>query len=72
MFKACVPLSSQEDGDIYVGLDEVLKYYNKAGCTITKINADGEFESLMLRIEDELDVEKNIANPSEFSQWGFS
>ena len=52
MFKACVPLPSQEDDDVYAGLDEVLHHYNKAGYTITKIHADGEFESLMLRIED--------------------
>ena len=65
MFKACVPLPSREDDDIYAGLDEVLRHYNKAGYTITTIHADGEFESLMLRIEDELDVVTNIANPDE-------
>ena len=65
MFKACVPLPSREDDDIYAGLDEVLHHYNKAGYTITTIHADGEFESLMLRIEDELDVETNIVNPDE-------
>ena len=64
-FKACVPLSSREDDDIYAGLDEVLHHYNKVGYTITMIHADGEFESLMLRVEDELDIITNIANPDE-------
>ena len=65
MFKACVPLPSREDDDIYAGIDEALCHYNKVGYTITTIHADGEFESLMLRVEDELDIITNIANPDE-------
>ena len=51
--------------DIYSGLDEILRHYNKGGYTITKIHADGEFESLLLRIKDDLDIDVNIANPDE-------
>ena len=65
MFKACVPLPSREDGDIFRGLDEILRHFNKGGYTITKIHADGEFESLLLRIKDDLDIKINVVNPDE-------
>ena len=65
MFKACVPLHSREDEDIFRGLDEILRHYNKGGYEITKIHADGEFESLLLRIKDDLDIEVNVVNPNE-------
>ena len=50
MFKACIPLSSREDEEIYKGLDVVLRHYNKGGYTVTN---------------DELDIDVNIANPEE-------
>ena len=65
MCKACSPLSSREDTEIYKGLDVVLRHYHKGGYTVKKIHADGEFESLLLRIKDELDIEVNIANSDE-------
>ena len=64
-FKACVPLPSREDEDIFRGLDEILRHYNKGGYTITKIHADGEIESLLLRIKDDLDIEINVVNTDE-------
>ena len=65
MFKACVPLPLREYEGIFRGLDEIIRHYNKGGYTITKIHADGEFESLFLRIKDDLDIEVNVANPDE-------
>ena len=66
IFKSCVPLPSREDEYIFCGLmDEILILYNKGGYKITKIQADGEFESLLLRIKDDFDIEINAVNPDE-------
>ena len=65
LFKACIPLPSREDEEIYKGLDIVLRHYDKGGYVITKIHADGEFESLLLRIKDNMNIDVNIENPDE-------
>ena len=59
------PLPSREDEDIFCGLDDILRHYNKGGYAITKIHTDGEFESLLLRIKDDFEIEVNILNPDE-------
>ena len=63
MFKACMPLKSREDENILQGLDTILCRYNQGGYTVVRIHADGEFKSLLLQIEDDLDISVNIANP---------
>ena len=65
MFKDCIPLSSWDDDEIYKGSAVVLWHYHKGKYTTKKIHADGEFEILLLRIKDELDIEVNITNPEE-------
>ena len=65
MFKACVPLPSREDKDIFCGLDEILRHYKKGGYTIMKIHVDGEFESLLRGTPDDVDIEVNAVNPDE-------
>lgn len=65
IFKACVPLPSRYDEEIYRGSDLVLCLHHKGGYTVKKTHADGEFESLLFKIREELDIDVNIANPDE-------
>lgn len=65
MLKVCIPLPSREDEGTFRGLDEIFGHYNKGGYTITKICSDAEFESLLLRMKHDLDIEINTVNPDE-------
>ena len=55
-FRGLVPLQTRTHDDIYKALDEVLRFYNKAGFYIKTIYCDGEFKGLMDKVSDELDI----------------
>ena len=65
MFKSCIQLPSREDEHFFRSLDEMLMHYNKGDYTIKKVFVNGEFESLLLRIKDNWDIEIYIFNPDE-------
>lgn len=65
MFKSCVLLRLRDNEDICSGLDGILRHYNKGSHTIIKIHADGEFESLLLWIKDDLEIDLNFVTPDE-------
>ena len=58
-------MPSQDDDKIYKGLDVVICLYHTGGCTVKKVHADREFESLLSKINDKLDIEVKIENPDE-------
>ena len=53
------------DENFYKVLDSVTHISNKKGYKINKILHDGEFRSLMVRIEDDLNIHTNYANPQD-------
>ena len=63
--KEFFPIPSINDNYIYTGLDVFLGHFDKGGYTIMKIYADREFESLLFRLSDELEVYISGANPNE-------
>ena len=43
----------------------MLKHYNKAGFTVTRINCDMEFKSIMDDVKNKLNIELNYANAGD-------
>jgi hypothetical protein len=60
--RACVPMKSQHADQLYSGLDEILRFYNKHGYLVKRIRADNEFRVMLQPIQDNLDVEIELAN----------
>ena len=60
-----VPLQTRTHEDIHEALDEILRFYNKAGFYIKTIFCDGEFRALMDMISDNLDIQMNYTNAQE-------
>ena len=60
-----MPLQTRTHDDIYKALDDVLRYYNKAGFYIKTIYCDGEFKGLMDQVSDELNIQMNYTNAQE-------
>ena len=58
-------MESRRQKESFKKINMVLRHYNKAGFTISKIYCDGEFKSMMDLVSDELGVEMNYANPDE-------
>ena len=64
-FRGIVPLNSTSHDEYYQALDQVLRFYNKAGYKIDKIYCDGEFKSMMDKVADDLNVTMNYTNAQD-------
>ena len=60
--RACVPLKSRHAEELYDGLDKILRFYNKYGYLVKRIRADNEFRVMLEPIQDNLDVDIELAN----------
>ena len=50
---------------LYEGLDEILKFYNKADIYISMIHCDNEFKSIFKELENNWDIKFNFSSPQE-------
>ena len=64
-FRSLVSLENRTTKELYSGLDDILRFYNKAGYTISVIHCDQEFRRMMDVVADELDVEMNYTNTDD-------
>ena len=64
-FRAAVPLKNRSQDEIFQGLDVVFRHYNDEGYTIEKIHCDKEFEPLMNRVDDEMEIKIIYAAPKD-------
>ena len=60
-----MPLKSRNVDEIYSGIDDILRNYNKAGFRIKTIHCDGEFKEFVDPIRDELDIDINYTSMGE-------
>ncbi len=58
-YRSCVTLDSRSKDELYRALDDIFRFYNKAGFTITDIHADPEFNPLLNKVCDELNIRLN-------------
>ena len=58
-FRSLIPLKSRSQDDLYMGIDKILRNYNKGGFNIKMIHRDREFEEFMDLIKDDLEVDMN-------------
>ena len=59
------PLKARTVPELLRALDTFLRYYNKAGYTIAQIECDNEFKPLLEQLEDNDDININLANPND-------
>ena len=59
----CLPSRKQED--IFAGIQNVIKLYNKRGFHITTVLADPEFESHKSDLHDKYNISLNVASAGE-------
>ena len=64
-FRTLVPLKNREAKELYRGIDNVFRCYNKAGFRIGSIHCDGEFKPLMDSVKDELGIDMNYTARGE-------
>ena len=50
---------------LYEGLDEILKFYNKADIYIGMIDCNNEFKSIFKELENNWDIKFNFSSPQE-------
>ena len=56
-YRALVPLKNKKAKQLYAGLDKILRHYNAAGFTVSKLRCDQEFEKIMENVCDNLDIQ---------------
>jgi len=59
-YRKIVPMESQTADSLYKAVDEVLREYNKAGYTVSDLHIDGQFETVMNEIIDQIPGVKNV------------
>ena len=64
-FRSLVPMNTRQHEEYYRALDQILRHYNQAGFVIKEIHCDGEFRSMMERVNDDLDVNMNFTNAQD-------
>ena len=62
MFQSLVPINTKQHNKYYRAIDVILRKYNSAGFAIKRIHCDDEYQSMMDKVKDKLDVEMNYAN----------
>jgi hypothetical protein len=64
-FRSLVPMNTKQHVEYYHALNQILRYYNRAGFVIRTIHCDGEFHGMMEKVEDDLDVDMNFTNAQD-------
>jgi predicted RNA-binding protein len=64
-FRSLVPMNTRQHEEYYRALGQILRHYNQAGFVIKEIHCDGEFRSMMERVNDNLDVKMNFTNAQD-------
>jgi hypothetical protein len=64
-FRSLVPMNTKQHVEYYRALDQILRYYDRAGFVIRTIHCDGEFRGMMEKVKDDLDVDMNFANAQD-------
>jgi hypothetical protein len=64
-FRGLVSMESCVASELYRALDVILRVYNKRGYRIATINCDGEFRTLMDKVNDKLDIKMNYTSRGE-------
>ena len=64
-YRTCSKIPNTTSEAYYKVIDKVFRMYNKGGYTIKRIECDGEYEPLMEKVQDDLDIEMNYANPGD-------
>jgi hypothetical protein len=64
-FRSLVPMNTRQHEEYYRALDQILWHYNQAGFVIKEIHCDGEFHSVMERVNDDLDVNMNFTKAQD-------
>ena len=64
-FRTCNFIERGTNDEYYKIIDKVLRIYNKGGFRIKEIHCDGEYKSMMDRVNDELDITMNYANAQD-------
>jgi hypothetical protein len=64
-FRSLVPMNTKQHVKYYRALDQILRHYNQAGFVIRTIHCDGEFHSMMEKVEDDLYVDMNFTNAQD-------
>ena len=58
-YRSVIHIKSQNEEEIFKGLDKILQKYNSSGFTITTIYAYNEFRPLTNKVKDDLEVTMN-------------
>ena len=64
-YRTCLKIPNTTSEAYYKVINKVFRMYNKGGYTIKRIDCDGEYEPLMEKVQDDLDIEMNYANPGD-------
>jgi hypothetical protein len=64
-FQSLVPMDTKQHNEYYRALDKILRHYNNAGFVITTIHCNGEYQAMMEKVMDNLDVEMNFTNAQD-------
>jgi hypothetical protein len=59
-FRSLVPMNTKQHHEYYCALDQILRYYNRAGFTIRTPHCNGEFRGMMEKVTDDLEVNMNF------------
>jgi hypothetical protein len=52
-------MENRTSAELFKALDQVFRLYNKAEFTITTIQCDQEFDHLMKKVSNDLDIQMN-------------
>jgi hypothetical protein len=64
-FRGLVPMTSRVASELYRALDVILRAYNRRGYRIKTINCDGEFRTMMDKVNDKLQIDMNYTSRGE-------
>ena len=64
-FRAVVPLASRNHNEVFEAIKKIYIKYKNADLQVYVIYCDGEFKGLMVKVEEELQVYINYANPDD-------
>ena len=64
-YRSVVSMENRTSAKLFSTLDKVFRLYNRAEFTITTIRCDQEFEHLMNKVSDDLDIKMNYTATDE-------
>ena len=65
-YRSIIHISSQNKGEIFKGLDKILRKYNSEGFTIAITNVENLFKVSMDKVKEDLYVTMNYANMGDY------